>query len=282
MIDLWNQLAERASVALSQSQHALLSRYLDLLLEANETMNLTRIDDRAQAEVGHVGDALTLLPHLPQGPHRLADVGSGGGVPGIPLAIARPDATVTLIESTQKKAAFLTRTADALGLANVRTRAERAETAARTSLRDSFDVVVARAVGPMDVLAELCLPLVKPGGRLLAMKGARIVDELPAAQRAIHQLSGGGAVVHRVQLPGTDSHVIVEVRKKGRTDDRYPPSAQPVEEAASVIPDQVPPAPKGKVRTTAYVYDAGRQGGVTRRGFDRNHTAASLARPLWW
>src|SRR3954451_24731421 len=104
MNELWAQIAARADIALSPAQHQLLARYLDLLLAANETMNLTRITDRAAAELHHVADSLTLLPFLPKGPHLLADVGTGGGVPGIPLAIARPDAQVLLIESTKKKA----------------------------------------------------------------------------------------------------------------------------------------------------------------------------------
>ena len=82
-------LAAAAGLSLSDDQIAKLSRYLDLLLEANQRMNLTRIESREAAELQHVGDALTLLKHLPRGPHRLVDVGSGGGVPGIPLAIAR-------------------------------------------------------------------------------------------------------------------------------------------------------------------------------------------------
>src|SRR5688500_1440653 len=115
MTPLWNDLAARAGLTLTDDQHAQLSRYLDLLLDANQRMNLTRITDRAAAEVQHVGDALTLLPHLPPGEFRLADVGSGGGVPGIPLAIARPDARVMLVESTKKKAAFLKSAAAELG-----------------------------------------------------------------------------------------------------------------------------------------------------------------------
>src|SRR5207237_6190422 len=104
---LWDELAGRAGLSLTETQHSLLCRYLDLLLDANRRMNLTRITDRSVAEVQHVGDALTLLPLLPVGPHRLADVGTGGGVPGIPLAVARPDARVVLIESRKEKAAFL-------------------------------------------------------------------------------------------------------------------------------------------------------------------------------
>ena len=91
MNPLWTDLAARAGLSLTPEQHAGLARYLDLLLAANATMNLTRITDRAAAEVQHVGDSLTVLPFLPKEPHALADVGTGGGVPGIPLAIARPD-----------------------------------------------------------------------------------------------------------------------------------------------------------------------------------------------
>src|SRR5204863_6870420 len=119
MIDLWHHRPGDAGIQLTEQQHALLHRYLDLLLKANETVNLTRITDRGAAEIGHVGDSLTLLPFLPKGSHGLADVGSGGGVPGIPLAIVRPDAQVILIESTQKKTAFLGKTIDTLGLRNV-------------------------------------------------------------------------------------------------------------------------------------------------------------------
>src|SRR3954447_25510929 len=120
-------IAGRAGVTLSTEQIDKLDKYLSLLLAANERMNLTRITDRAVAEVQHVGDSLTLLPFLPPGPHALADVGTGGGVPGIPLAIARPDAQVTLIESTKKKAAFLGERVAQLGLTNVIVDDRRAE-----------------------------------------------------------------------------------------------------------------------------------------------------------
>ncbi len=225
MNELWTQLAAKASITLTEDQHAKLSTYIDLLLAANQRMNLTRIADRAAAEVQHVGDALTLLPFLPKDTHRLADVGSGGGVPGIILAIARPDSKIVLLESTKKKAAFLQDVVTKLALANVKVLAERAETAGRSDLRDSRDIAVARAVGAMDFLVEWCLPLVKKGGKMLAMKGARIVDELPAAAKAIRLLGGGEPIVHPIQLPGTEHHVIVEIPKLGRTDARYPRDA---------------------------------------------------------
>ena len=221
---LWSELAGRAGVTLSDEQLSRLSRYLDLLLAANETMNLTRITDRAAAEVRHVGDALTVLPYLPAGPCRLADVGSGGGVPGIPLAVARPDARVWLIESTKKKAAFLRDAAAALGLSNVTVSEERAEDVGQvdSDLRETFDVAVARAVATTAWLAEWCLPLVKVGGKALAMKGQKAAEELPLAVGAIKLLGGGKQVVHPVELPGTEHQVIVEIPKRGRTPPRFP------------------------------------------------------------
>ena len=228
MNDQWTALAANAGRTLDPSQHERLSRYLDLLLAANLTMNLTRITDRAAAELHHVSDSLTLLPLLPQGEFRLADVGSGGGVPGIPLAIARPDAEVFLIESTRKKAAFLQRAVAELAVTNVRISDQRAEEVARTKHRETFDVAVARAVATLDFLAEYCLPLVKVGGSMLAMKGPKVLQEIPTAQHAIRMLGGGEPKVHPVMLSGAEHHVIVEITKRRRTSDKYPrpPSQQ--------------------------------------------------------
>ncbi len=220
--ELWNTLAARAGITLTSSQHEQLSKYLDLLLAANETMNLTRITDRALAEVQHVGDALTVLPFLPPGEFSLVDVGSGGGVPGIPLAIARPDAGILLVESTKKKAAFLQRAAAELGLSNVTIRGDRAEDVGQSDQRECFDIAIARAVATLDWLAEWCLPLVKVRGKFLAMKGKRAAEELPAAKRAIHEVGGGVPVTHPIDLPGTDSLVIIEIPKVRKTNPRYP------------------------------------------------------------
>ena len=171
------------------------------------------------------GASLTLLPFLPPGPHRLVDVGSGGGVPGIPLAIARPDVTVLLVESTKKKAAFLQAAVMELDLKNVSVSSLRAEDVGRGKTRESFDVATARAVGAMVFLVEWCLPLVKKGGRLLAMKGERITEELPAAEKAVRMLGGAKPVIHPVSLLGTNHHVIVEIVKTGPTSFRYPRAA---------------------------------------------------------
>jgi 16S rRNA (guanine527-N7)-methyltransferase len=225
MDSLWTELAARASVDLDESRQRQLERYLDLLLAANQKMNLTRITDSMAARLLHVADALTVLPHLPPAGHRLADVGSGGGVPGMVLAIARPDVAVTLIESTQKKAAFLSSAAAELGLGNVTVDPRRAEELGRSAGRESFEIVVARAVATMPWLAEWMLPLVAKGGLMLAMKGPKVNQEMPAAARAIRMLGGGQPHIEPTNLPGHQGHVIVKIRKLSRTDPRYPRAA---------------------------------------------------------
>jgi len=222
MNELWTSLCQRAGVPLSEAQDAKLERYLELLVLANQRMNLTRITDLAAARVQHIGDALTLLPHLPPNLQKLADVGSGGGVPGIPLAIVLPGVSVTLIESTRKKAVMLGDLAMRLELDNVTVLAERAEDVGLSPLRETFDVAVARAVATLDWLGEWCLPLVKKGGVMLAMKGPRVTDELPAAKKVFHHLGGGAAKVSPVELPGATGLVIVNIPKIAKTEMRYP------------------------------------------------------------
>jgi 16S rRNA (guanine527-N7)-methyltransferase len=222
MSELWTTLAERASLSLDDHQRAKLHRYLDLLLDANIRMNLTRITERAQAELHHVSDSLTLLPFLPQGAIKVADIGSGGGVPGIPLAIVRADAHFTLVESTKKKAAFLRDAIQQLNLLNVTISDQRAEDLAHSDQRETFDVVTARAVATMDWLVEWCMPLVKKGGKFLAMKGPKVESELPAAKKAMNVTASGAQIVHRIDLPGTDHRLIIEIPKLGKSDPRYP------------------------------------------------------------
>jgi 16S rRNA (guanine527-N7)-methyltransferase len=135
-----------------------------------------------------VDDSLVLLDHLGDA-RTVVDVGSGGGLPGLPLRIARPDLKVTLVEADQAKAAFLVRACAALGLDRVEVLARRAEEMGQDPLyRETFDLAVARAVAPMPVLAELCLPLVRVGGHLLAQKTES--EDLAAAGGAIELLGG--------------------------------------------------------------------------------------------
>ena len=185
---------------------AKLARYLDLLLAANERFNLTRIRDRADAEAFHVGDALAVLPYLPTFAHNLADVGAGGGVPGLVLAICRPGVDVTLIESVGKKAAFLEETAAELGLSNVEVFNGRAERLANRQ----FEVVTARAVAPLDKLLTWTRPLVRRGGTLLAMKGPKLNDELAAAAPVLKR-QRATLTTHPYDLAGQSGRVVAKV-----------------------------------------------------------------------
>jgi len=222
MNPLWTDIAARAQLALSEAQHAALNRYIDLLIEANQVMNLTRITDREQAERLHIADALTILPFLPQTSCTVADLGSGGGVPGIPLAIARPDVRVLLVESTRKKAAFLASVAERLALGNVEVSASRVEDLAHTSRRESFDVVTARAVALLPWLIEWSMPLLKKGGTLLAMKGKRAESEVALSGPACRRLNASPPSIEPIQLPDTENHAVVCVHKAGVSPAQFP------------------------------------------------------------
>jgi 16S rRNA (guanine527-N7)-methyltransferase len=162
-----------------------------------------------------VGDCLVLLDHLGDA-RSVVDVGSGGGMPGIPLKIARPDLRVALVEADRRKAAFLVHAAARLEL-DIEVVAERAETAGRGRLRESFDAAVCRALAPMPVLAEFCLPFVKVGGRLLAMKA-----EVEEAAGAIAAMGGGPAHVAPAPSAARERGVVVVVPKLAPTPEAYP------------------------------------------------------------
>jgi len=167
-----------------------------------------------------VDDSLVLLEHLGDA-RTVVDVGSGGGLPGLPLKIARPDLNLTLVEADQAKAAFIVRTCAALGLHGVEVLARRAEAVGRDPLyRETFDLVVARALAPMPVLAELCLPLVRVGGRLLAQKTES--EDLAIAAHAIEILGGAlrrvVAAPSAVRIAGT----VVIIDKVRSTPSAYP------------------------------------------------------------
>jgi 16S rRNA (guanine527-N7)-methyltransferase len=180
------QLAAR-SIVLEPSAVAQIGAFLALLIAMNERVNLTAITTADEAWLRHALDALSLLPHLAPltAGSAVLDVGSGGGVPAIPLAIARPDLRFTLVESTKKKATFLSDVAHKLALANVTVLAERAETLARPPLARSFEAVTARAVAKIDELVPWTAPFAKPRAKLLFIKGARADEELAEARRTI-------------------------------------------------------------------------------------------------
>ncbi|MEX2217828.1 MAG: 16S rRNA (guanine(527)-N(7))-methyltransferase RsmG [Phycisphaerales bacterium] len=204
-----------------------LGLYLALLIEANKSVNLTGVTEPAEAWRRHILDSLTLLPMLAElgegaegaGGARVIDVGSGGGLPGVPLAIVMPGVRFTLLEATGKKAEFLRAAAARLGLKNVEVVAERAEAAGHDPRhRERYDAAVARAVGPTAVIAELTVPFARiGGGRVLLIKGQKAEEELAAAKAALHKLHA----VHVGTVETPNGRVVV-LEKRRRTPAAYP------------------------------------------------------------
>jgi len=201
---LLNEGLRSLGLSLSQDSRAKLSDYVALLAKWNRTYNLTAIREPARMVTQHVLDALVVLPHLPQiESARLLDVGSGGGVPGIPLAIVQPDWSVVLVDSNQKKVTFLTQAAIELSLRNVHTVAARVEELASER---PFDVVIARAFADLRSFADVATKHLAPTGRLYAMKGVLPEQEiagLPATIEVVASIP--------LQVPGLDAerHLIV-------------------------------------------------------------------------
>jgi 16S rRNA (guanine527-N7)-methyltransferase len=212
-----------------------LERYVELLLDANRRLNLTRVVEPDAVARLHLLDALAALPLVDAAPvERGLDLGSGGGVPGIVLAICRPRIRWTLVDAVRKKADALRGFAAELRLENVAVVAERGEQLARhPNHRERHDVVTARACAALPVLAEYALPLLAVGGRLLAWKG-RIDDaEMEAGARAAAMLGGEVPTVVPAGHPALGDHRFVTVTKIGPTPDRYPrrpgePSRRPL------------------------------------------------------
>lgn len=164
--------------------------FASMLVEKNKVLNLTAITDPEGIAVKHFADSLTALRMIDLQPGtKVIDVGTGGGFPGIPLLIARPEIKLTMLDSTGKKLTFVSQSVEELGLSANIVHA-RAEEAGQGELRESFDFAVSRAVAAMNVLCEYCLPFVKVGGTFCAMKGAKGAEELDCAGKAIATLGG--------------------------------------------------------------------------------------------
>ncbi len=200
------------------------------MLEENEKYNLTAITDPDKIILNHYADCAALAVRLPKNA-RIADIGCGAGFPTLPVAILRPDVKILAIDSTAKRIAYVAESARLLGLDNVTAVAMRAEDGGKDAkLRESFDVVTARAVAEMRVLSELCLPYVKIGGSFIAMKGKNAEFELQGAKKAISLLGGRDVKVEEISLKGngeTLSHPLIMIAKKEKTPMTYPrPFAQ--------------------------------------------------------
>ncbi len=198
-----------------------LEKYYALLEEKNRVMNLTAIQGEEETARLHFLDCGALLRWLDPAGKRVLDLGSGAGFPGLVLKLLCPDMELTMLDSLQKRVAFQQEAADALGLAGVCPTAGRAEE--MTDFRERFDIVTSRAVARLNVLAELALPMVRPGGVFAAMKGPDPEEEIREAKRALALLGGGAVRVEKYAVPGTDAvHSLVLIEKAAPTPARYP------------------------------------------------------------
>jgi 16S rRNA (guanine527-N7)-methyltransferase len=230
----WSRLqaeAARLGVPIDDAQRESLARFHGYLVEANRMTNLTRIVEPDEAVIKHYLDSLLYLRGVPKElqaePLSVVDVGAGPGLPGIPLLIARPHWRVTMVETVGKKVAFIAAALEGLGLKNGVALHGRAEDlAAKPPHRDGYDLATARALANMPELLELCLPFVKPGGRLVVSKGTKGPEELVGATRALEVLKGVVRDEERITLPGEagERHLYV-IQKHGNTPRGYPRKA---------------------------------------------------------
>lgn len=213
-------LFSRAGIDLTDEQIALFDRYAGLLTEYNEKFNLTAITERSEIDEKHFLDSALAARFFPTGA-TVIDVGTGAGFPSIPLKILRPDLRITMIDSLQKRIGFLETVIEELGLTDVRAQHARAEDFAKTE-REKYDCATARAVAPLNVLAEYCLPFVKTGGLFLAYKGQNAASEALSARNAFAILGGTEPKIDFYTLPSGDKRGLIESKKVTKTPPKYP------------------------------------------------------------
>ena len=206
-------------IDLSENQMELLDKYAEILVEYNEKVNLTAITDPEGIENKHFLDSLLFANNeLVRG--KVVDVGTGAGFPGIVAKIYKPEIDLTLIEPTGKRCVFLQYALDTLGIDGAVVK-ERAEEARRKQYREIFDIATARAVADLRMLSEYCLPLVKPGGHFIAMKGDS-EKELATAVKGINRLGGVYVKTENLTLPDGARRDIIIIKKSEPTPKRYP------------------------------------------------------------
>jgi len=223
MREILQQGAAALGVSLADRALSDFEIYYRLLTERNRVMNLTAITGEAETARLHFLDSLALLPMATFAGASVIDVGSGAGLPGLPLRIAEPTVRLTLLDAQQKRVDFLMETAEALQIPCLCLHGRAEEQALLPSMRDSYDLAVSRAVARLNLLCELCLPFVRVGGAFLAMKGTDADEELQEAAHALEVLGGVPERVHEYTVPGTDvRHRVVRIRKIAPTPGGYP------------------------------------------------------------
>ena len=220
-------LALQSGIELDQTALDRFDTYAELLVEWNGKMNLTAITEPEEIEVKHFLDCLMLPKYFDLGNTKtVIDVGAGAGFPSVPLLIYNPDLCLTMMDAINKRLTFLDTAIHAIGLEANLVHARAEDSGQDKNYRETFDLATARAVAPMNVLAEYCLPFVKVGGYFVALKGSN--DDTEHAKEAIATL--GGEVVSNVsyKLNGTEPRSIVVVKKISQTPTQFPRKAKKI------------------------------------------------------
>ena len=216
---------EAMGLVLEDYQIRQFCRFEEMLLETNKVMNLTAITDPGEVAVKHMADSLSCYDerYFPKDAS-LLDLGTGAGFPGIPLAIFRPDLTVTFFDSLQKRLNFLNEVCRETGLRKVAFLHGRAEEMAhQEAYREQFDLVTSRAVARLSILCEWALPYVRKNGLFIALKGAQYEEEIKEASNALRILGGTLEEVRPVTLPGlSDKRAVLYIRESGTSPAKYP------------------------------------------------------------
>ena len=210
-----NKHIKQTGVELDDEMEEMLADYYEVVVRSNANINLTAITDPEEFAVKHIIDSLMLSPFLTKSTKdRMIDVGTGAGMPAIPLAITHPDHRFAVIDSQNKRFEFVKFATVRINICNIHIGRMRAEEAGRLALyREQFEFATARAVAPLNVLTEYCLPMVKMDGCFLAMKGDNYQEEVDGAKNAIFQLGGRLEEVREYKLPSGEKRSIVVIKK---------------------------------------------------------------------
>ena len=222
----YNAVKEKVGIELTELQKEQYNKYYNLVVEWNQKINLTAITEEEEFYTKHFFDSISLAFYKDYSNiESICDVGSGAGFPSIPLKILYPNLKVTIVDSLNKRIKFLNIVKDELGLTDcifVHARAE--EFGQNKEYRESFEIVTARAVARLNVLAELCLPLVKKDGYFLSLKAQKAEEETKEAINAIKLLGGKLEQDLEFDIEGEERHIL-EIRKAKETPNKYPRKA---------------------------------------------------------
>lgn len=229
-----DKLSSKIEIMLNEKQKEQFYKYMQLLLEWNEKINLTAITDPKEIILKHFIDSITISKYIPKDAY-IADIGTGAGFPGIPLKIVREDINIVLVDSLNKRIKFLDEVIQNLELKNIKTLHARAEEFGQNKkYREMFDIVTSRAVANLTTLSEYLIPLVKKNGKCLSMKGPDIKQEIEASKKAIKVLGGTITNIYEFKLPDSDiERTVIEIEKAEKTPSKYPrkagtPSKEPL------------------------------------------------------